>query len=138
MGNIITIVGGGSTFTPGIVTSIALRQQELEVDEVRLFDIDEERQAKVAVVVDWILKDLKSSIKLTVTTDKETAYTDAKFVFAQMRVGKYEMREHDEKISLRHGCVGQETCGCGGMAYGLRTIFPMIEVIDDVEKYARK
>lgn len=138
MGNIITIVGGGSTFTPGIVTSIALRQQELEVDEVRLFDIDEERQSKVAVVVDWILKDLKSPIKLTVTTDKETAYTDAKFVFAQMRVGKYEMREHDEKISLRHGCVGQETCGCGGMAYGLRTIFPMIEVIDDVEKYARK
>ena len=138
MGNIITIVGGGSTFTPGIVTSIALRQQELEVDEVRLFDIDEERQRKVGVVVDWILKDLKSPIKLTITTDKETAYTDAKFVFAQMRVGKYEMREHDEKISLRHGCVGQETCGCGGMAYGLRTIFPMIEVIDDVEKYARK
>ena len=59
MGNIITIVGGGSTFTPGIVTSIALRQQELEVDEVRLFDIDEERQRKVGVVVDWILKDLK-------------------------------------------------------------------------------
>ena len=70
MGNIITIVGGGSTFTPGIVTSIALRQEELEVSEVRLFDIDEERQRKVGVVVDWILKDLKSNIKLTVTTDK--------------------------------------------------------------------
>ena len=38
---IITIVGGGSTFTPGIVKSIALRQKELEVEEVRLFDIDE-------------------------------------------------------------------------------------------------
>ena len=37
---IITIVGGGSTFTPGIVKSIALRQKELEVEEVRLFDID--------------------------------------------------------------------------------------------------
>lgn len=30
---IITIVGGGSTFTPGIVKSIALRQKELEVEE---------------------------------------------------------------------------------------------------------
>ena len=135
---IITIVGGGSTFTPGIVKSIALRREELEVDEIRLFDLDKERQEKVAVVVKWILdEDLKSGIKLTVTTDVETAYKDADFVFAQMRVGKYAMREQDEKIPLRHGCVGQEPCGCGGLAYGMRTIFPMMNVIDDTEKYAK-
>ncbi|MGN0980725.1 MAG: 6-phospho-alpha-glucosidase [Candidatus Avoscillospira sp.] len=136
---IITIVGGGSTFTAGIVKSIALRREELEVDEIRLFDIDKERQDKVAVVVEWILhQDLKCGIKLTVTNDPETAYTDASFIFAQMRVGKYAMREQDEKIPLRHGCVGQETCGTGGMAYGMRTIFPMMKVIDDAEKYAKK
>ncbi len=135
---IISIVGGGSTFTPGIVKSIALRKDELEVDEIRLFDIDKERQDKVAVVVKWILdEELKSGIKLVVTNDEKEAYTDADFIFAQMRVGKYAMREQDEKIPLRHGCVGQETCGCGGMAYGMRTIFPMIKVIDDVEKYAK-
>lgn len=135
---IITIVGGGSTFTPGIVKSIALRREELDVTEIRLFDLDKERQDKVAVVVDWILhEDLKCDIKLTTTTDAETAYTDASFIFAQMRVGKYAMREQDEKIPLRHGCVGQETCGCGGMAYGMRTIFPMMQVIDDADKYAR-
>ena len=50
---IITIVGGGSTFTPGIVKSIALRREELGVDEVRLFDIDKDRQYKVRLVVDW-------------------------------------------------------------------------------------
>lgn len=135
---IITIVGGGSTFTPGIAKSIALRQEELEVEEIRLFDIDEERQHKVSLVVDWILKDMKSPIKLTVTTDEKTAYEHSNFIFAQMRVGKYAMREMDEKIPLRHGCVGQETCGCGGLAYGLRTIYPMVKVIDDVEKYAAK
>ena len=135
---IITIVGGGSTFTPGIVKSIALRKEELEVDEIRLFDIDKERQDKVAIVVKWILdEELKSGIKLTVTYDVEEAYKDADFVFAQMRVGKYAMREQDEKISLKHGCVGQETCGCGGLAYGMRTIFPMIKVIDDAAKYAK-
>ncbi len=136
---IITIAGGGSTFTPGIVKSIALRKEELDVEEIRLFDIDEERQRKVAVVTDWVLKeDLKTDIKLTVTTDKKEAYTDASFIFAQMRVGKYAMREVDEKIPLKHGCVGQETCGTGGLAYGMRTIKPMIELIDDVEKYAKK
>lgn len=135
---IITLAGGGSTFTPGIVKSIALRADELEVDEIRLYDINEERQRKVGVLVDWILhEDLKLDIKLTVTTDPEMAFTDASFVFAQMRVGGYAMREQDEKIPLRHGCVGQETCGCGGLAYGMRTIFPMVELIDMVEKYAK-
>ena len=135
---IITIVGGGSTFTPGIVKSIALRQKDLGVLEIRLFDTDGERQIKVGTVVDWILKDMNSPIKLTLTTNEQEAYTDAKFIFAQMRVGKYAMREQDEKIPLRHGVVGQETCGAGGLAYGLRTMYPMIKVIDDVEKYAAK
>lgn len=136
---IITLCGGGSTFTPGIVKSIALRADELDCDEIRLYDIDAERNRKVGVLVDWILhEDLKLPIKLVVTTDPEEAFKDASFVFAQMRVGKYAMREQDEKIPLRHGCVGQETCGAGGMAYGARTIFPMMEMIDLVEKYAKK
>lgn len=135
---IISIVGGGSTFTAGIVKSIALRKDELEVEEIRLFDINKERQDKIGVLVDWILhEELKTDIRLTITYDKEEAYKDADFVFAQMRVGGYAMRESDEKIPLRHGCVGQETCGCGGLAYGMRTIFPMVELIDDVEKYAK-
>ena len=136
---IITLAGGGSTFTPGIIKSIALRRKELEVDEIRLYDIDAERQRKVGIVVDWILhQDLGTDIKLTITTDPKEAFTDASFVFAQMRVGGYAMRERDEKIPLKHGCVGQETCGCGGLAYGMRTIFPMVELIDLVEKYAKK
>ena len=68
---IYTIVGGGSTFTPGIVKSIALRKEELEAEEIRLFDLDRERQDKVAVVVKWILdEELNSGIRLTVTYDK--------------------------------------------------------------------
>ena len=35
-----------------------------------------------------------------------------------MRVGLYAMREQDEKIPLKYGVVGQETCGPGGLAYG--------------------
>lgn len=135
---IITIVGGGSTFTAGIVKSIALRREELEVNEIRMFDVNKERQDKIGVLVDWILhEELKTDIKLVVTYDEEEAYKDADFIFAQMRVGGYAMREQDEKIPLRHGCVGQETCGCGGLAYGMRTIFPMMEVIDDAERYAK-
>ena len=55
----------------------------------------------------------------------------------QIRVGGNRQRVVDEKIPLKHGCVGQETCGAGGLAYGMRTIFPMMEVIDAAEKYAK-
>lgn len=133
----ITLVGGGSTFTPGIVKSVLLRKDDFPVSEVRLYDIDKDRQDKVGVVVKFIIDELGLDTKLTLTTDPEEAFTDIDFVFAQMRVGKYEMREKDEKIPLRHGCVGQETCGTGGLAYGLRTIFPMMEVIDYAEKWAK-
>ena len=137
--NKICLVGGGSTFTAGIVKSIVLRSKELNLGEICLYDIDEERQAKVAIIVKWILDEqLKSDVKLTLTTDQETAYSNAKFIFAQMRVGGYAMREKDEKIPLKYGCLGQETCGSGGLAYGMRTIGPMIDVIDCAEKYAAK
>ena len=46
------------------------------------------------------------------------------------------MREQDEKIPLRHGVVGQETCGPGGMAYGMRSIPDIMQLIDYMEKYS--
>ena len=111
---VITIAGGGSTFTAGIVKSIALRREELEVDEIRLFDINKERQDKVAVVVDWVLhKELNTDIKLVVTTDVQQAYTDTSFVFAQMRVGGYAMRVPARRGRSRRFRPVRNRFGCG-------------------------
>ena len=55
---------------------------------------------------------------------------------AHIRVGKYAMREKDEKIPLKHGVLGQETCGPGGIAYGMRSIGGVIELVDYMEKYS--
>ena len=46
------------------------------------------------------------------------------------------MREKDEQIALKYGVVGQETCGPGGIAYGMRSIGGVIENIDYMEKYS--
>src|SRR5699024_10136132 len=53
-----------------------------------------------------------------------------------IRVGLYAMRELDEKIPLNYGVVGQETCGPGGMAYGMRSITGVLEILDYMEKYS--
>lgn len=55
---------------------------------------------------------------------------------AHIRVGKYPMREKDEKIPLRHGVLGQETCGPGGIAYGMRSIGGVLELVDYMTQYS--
>ncbi len=132
----LAIAGGGSTFTPGIVKSLMVKMKDFPLEEIRLYDVDGERQEKIAVIIKQVIADYTDELPLIVTTNPEIAFKDADFVFAQMRVGKYKMRESDEKIPLKYGVVGQETCGPGGLAYGLRTIFPMVELIDLVEKYS--
>ncbi|MCE4047586.1 MULTISPECIES: 6-phospho-alpha-glucosidase [Bacillaceae] len=135
---ILAVAGGGSTYTPGIIRSLMDRLEDLPLSEIRFYDIDGQRQAKVVVAAKAVIAEYTDSIVVTETTDPKTAFENADFVFAQMRVGKYAMRELDEKIPLSHNVVGQETCGPGGLAYGLRTISPMIELIDYVEQYAKE
>ncbi|WP_270525816.1 6-phospho-alpha-glucosidase [Longibaculum muris] len=134
----IVICGGGSTYTAGIVKSLLLKKDVIGIQEIWLYDIDKERQDKVAIIVNEVIKSFAPEIPLKLSVDVEEAMKDAHFILAQMRVGKLPMREIDEQISLKHGVIGQETCGAGGMAYGLRTIYPMVELIDNCEKYASK
>lgn len=134
----VVLAGGGSTYTPGIVKALMLKKDEFPIGDIKLYDIDSERQNKIAIVCREVLKEYNSDAKIIPTTDPKEAFSDVDFVFAQLRVGKYKMRELDEKIPLKYDVVGQETCGPGGIAYGLRTIYPMIEICDYVLEYSPK
>ena len=79
------------------------------------------------------IKRTRTRNQLLATTDPETAFQDVDFVMAHIRVGLYAMREKDEKIPLKYGVVGQETCGPGGIAYGMRSIGGVLELVDYME-----
>lgn len=132
----ILIAGGGSTYTAGIVVMLLEAMEEFPVRKIKFYDNDEERQRKVAEACAIIIKERAPEVEFGYTTDPKEAFSDVDFVMAQLRVGKYAMREQDEKIPLKHGVVGQETCGPGGIAYGLRSIGPIIEMVDYMEKYS--
>ncbi len=132
----IVIAGGGSTFTPEILLLLLSQQDRLPLRELKLYDNDAERQAIVGDACAIIMKEQAPNIKFSYTTDPKAAFTDVDFVMAHIRVGKYEMRSLDEKIPLKYGVVGQETCGPGGMSYGMRSIGGVIELIDFMEKYS--
>lgn len=132
---VITIAGGGSGYTPGIVLTM-LNHEKLQIKEIRLYDIDEEKNRKMEVIIQYILEKEKYDIKFIRTENPKEAFTGVDFVFSQIRVGKMEMREHDEKIPLKHGVVGQETCGLGGFSYGLRSMGSFLELVGYIQEYA--
>ena len=132
----IVVAGGGSTFTPGIVLMLLENLDKFPIRQIKFYDNDAERQEVIAKACDIIIKEKAPDINFVYTTDPETAFSDIDFVMAHIRVGKYAMREKDEKIPLKHGVLGQETCGPGGIAYGMRSIGGVIELVDYMEKYS--
>lgn len=132
----ITIAGGGSTFTPGIMTMLLENYKQFPVSEIKLYDNLAVRQDLIAKSCEIMLAERYPGIKFSYTTNPEEAFSNIDFVMAHIRVGLYAMREQDEKIPLKHGVVGQETCGPGGLAYGMRSISGVLEILDYMEKYS--
>lgn len=132
----IVIAGGGSTFTPGIVMMLLEEAERFPLRKLILYDNDEKRQAILGEALEILLRERAPELEFIFTTDPRVAFTDVDFVFAHIRVGKYAMREQDEKIPLKYGVVGQETCGPGGIAYGMRSIKDMLELVDYMEEYS--
>ncbi|MDR2832375.1 MAG: 6-phospho-alpha-glucosidase, partial [Streptococcaceae bacterium] len=112
-------------------------EQDFPIKEIRLYDLDEERNIDMGIVVDYLLKkNGHTNVKLVVTSDAETAFENANFIFSQIRVGGMQMREMDEKIPLKYGLVGQETCGLGGFSYGMRSMKGFLEMVQSIQDYA--
>jgi len=135
--NRIVIVGAGSTHTPGIIQSLVDKREEFPLSKLTLYDIDEYRVNAVYSIMKQHLTKYYPDLEVTVTCDIETAYRNQDFVFAQIRQGNLEMRAMDEKIPLKYGIIGQETCGPGGsISYGIRSIPAIFEIVENTKKYS--
>lgn len=128
----IVLVGGGSTWTPGLLKALCKMKTRLPLNKLVMFDVNAERQAVIGEYAKVLFREEYPEVELIWTTDKKVALRDMDFIFCQMRTGGYAMREKDEKIPLSLGVIGQETCGPGGFAYGMRSIRDMIELVNDV------
>lgn len=135
----IALVGGGSTYTPDMLEMLCLVKDKFPLKKIVLYDIDKDRQDVVGKYGEVLFKDYYPELEEYIyTTDKEVAYTDIDFALVQIRPGGLKLREYDEKIPLKYGVVGQETCGPGGFAYGIRSVTAMIELVADIRKYSPK
>src|SRR6188472_335480 len=126
----IAVVGGGSTYTPELVSGLT----RLDVDEFVLQDVDHGRREIVGGMAGRMLARQGYAGRLEVTGDLDAAVTDADYVLIQIRVGGQEARLHDETAPLACGCIGQETTGAGGFAKAMRTVPVVLEIAERVRE----
>ena len=126
----IAVVGAGSTYTPELVSGLTA----LDVGELALMDVDEERLDVVGALAERMLDRRGWRGRLLRTTELDRALEDADFVLVQIRVGGQAERHRDETVPLTCGCIGQETTGAGGFAKAMRTV----PVVLDIAERARE
>jgi 6-phospho-beta-glucosidase len=132
----ITVIGGGSTYTPELIDGFIQHENDLKVGEIALFDIDEERLNVVGGMAQRMVKYAEMDTKVTINFDRPKAVEGAKFVLSSMRIGHMPARILDEKIPLKYNVIGQETTGPGGTFKAFRTIPVTLDIARDMEKYA--
>jgi 6-phospho-beta-glucosidase len=128
----VAVVGGGSTYTPELVSGLT----RLDVDEFVLEDVDPDRREVVGGMARRMLARQGFEGRLEVTGDLDRAVEGADFVLIQIRVGGQAARLRDETVPLACGCIGQETTGAGGFAKAMRTVPVVLEIAERVRALA--
>jgi len=132
----IAVIGGGSTYTPELVSGLSRERDRIDVSELVLQDIDPERREVVGGLAQRMLDRQGYEGQLEVTDDLDRAVDGADFVLIQIRVGGQEARFSDETVPLACGCIGQETTGAGGLGKALRTVPVVLGIADRVRERA--
>ena len=109
----IAIIGGASVRTPLLVNG--LWRSDLPIDEIALFDTDQDRLALVGTLAKSYAPAARAY------ADARACVAGAAFVILSIRAGGIEARARDEATAIAHGVVGQETVGPAGFAMAMRT-----------------
>lgn len=132
----LAIIGGGSTYTPELVDGFARLREQLPVEQLALIDPDPERLEAVGAISRRILAKQGHPGQVLATANPAEGLEGADAVLFQLRIGGQAARNVDETLPLDFCCVGQETTGAGGLAKALRTVPVVLELAEQVRKYA--
>ncbi|MBV7699263.1 6-phospho-beta-glucosidase [Streptomyces sp. TRM70350] len=130
----LTVVGGGSTYTPELVDGFARLRDTLPVQELVLVDPAADRLELVGGLARRIFARQGHGGRVVTTSDLDAGVDGADAVLLQLRVGGQAARQQDETWPLECGCVGQETTGAGGLAKALRTVPVVLDIAERVRR----
>ena len=129
----ITVIGGGSSYTPELIAGLIEHCVSLGLSQVVLHDPNPERLNPVTGFCGRMARRAGSALRIASTESLDAALEGADFVVTQIRVGGQQARHEDICMGLGHGLIGQETTGVGGLAKALRTLPAMLEIARAIE-----
>lgn len=132
----LTVVGGGSTYTPELIDGVLTRHDRLPLTEIVLVDIDPRRVEIVGRFARRMADRAGISLNISWTDNLQEAIRGSSFVVSQMRVGTQAARHRDELLGREFGLIGQETVGIGGFAKALRTVPIALDIARTIEREA--
>jgi 6-phospho-beta-glucosidase len=132
----VAVIGGGSSYTPELVNGFLQRVASFPLTELWLMDILPKRLRVVGGFAQRMVAACGIPFSVHLTDDQHRALRGASYVLTQLRVGAMDARREDEYLGRRHGLIGQETTGVGGMAKALRTIPVILGIARDTEDLA--
>jgi 6-phospho-beta-glucosidase len=118
----LAYLGGGSSRAAGTMASFVHHGAEFDGSEFVLIDLDPDHLEIVRTITEKMARRAGVDITVTATTDQREGVRDVDAVLSSFRPGDFAVRALDERIPLKHGVIGQETQGPGGMMMSLRSI----------------
>lgn len=120
---------------PGIAYAIAAHRARFEGATFALHDVDPEALDLEARLTRSVLRSRDAGdLAVEATTDLAVALDGATLVLTTFRPGGLAARHLDESIPPRHGIVGQETVGPGGMAMAFRSIPVVLAIAEELAR----
>ncbi len=132
----VAVIGGGSSYTPELVKGFLDRVATFPLTELWLVDVEPQRLAIVGGFAQRMVTARGNPFRIQLTTDRRAGVAGASYVTTQLRVGGMIARRNDEYLGQRHGLIGQETTGVGGLAKALRTIPVVLGIAADMAELA--
>jgi len=133
----VAVIGGGSSYTPELINGFLERIESFPLTELWLMDISQDRLDIVGKFAQRMVEAAGSPFAVHLSNNQRDAIKDAIYVTTQLRVGGMAARREDEYLGLRHGLIGQETTGVGGMAKALRTIPIILSIARNIQEFAQ-
>ena len=133
----IAFIGAGSFgFTRGLIRDL-LSFPAFEDATIALMDINEERLTTITKAVQRIVDAGKYKARVIATLDRKEALLHADGVVTTILAGDVDVWQHDILIPKKYGVdtnVG-DTRGPSGIFRFLRTVNPILDIAEDINRY---
>ena len=133
----IAILGGGGFRVPMVYGALLARAERLGLEEVSLYDVDEERLAQIAPVLEGLEQERGEQLPfLRDAAARRGARGRRLRLLRDPRRPARGPRRRRAGAARTKGVVGQETTGPGGICFALRTVPVMRELAQEVARRA--